>query len=644
MVFFNLSDYRANVQAIFDTLRDGIVVLDLDRNLIWSNPEAVALLGLTGRSISHDAIKRTFEVFLPNGNPVPDDRWPSAIALKGEFLQNSAFKIRRTDTGRVWITDISTAPIRNREGALIQVVVIYRDITRPTEIDEARIRLAAIVESSEDAIIGKDADGIITSWNAGAEKIFGYAATEMIGGSIKRLLPDDRLCEEDQILAKVRRGETVDHTETIRKKKNGQFIQVSLMISPVRDSGGKVIGASKVARNITERKNLENLLYQSQKMEAIGQLTGGIAHDFNNLLGVVIGNLDLLERKIKGNELALKRLATARNAAWRGADLTRRLLAFSRQQELKPDEIGLNAAITNVLELAAPALGPAIKVITQLNPCGPLIFADGTGLESAILNLIVNARDAMDAGGTLTITSETRILDQGPLLGTNSAMKAGSYAHVSISDTGHGMSHEIAEHAFEPFFTTKAKGKGTGLGLAMVHGFFAQSGGTVRIYSEPGYGTTVSFYLPILLEPSKAHRELVSEEIPWRASGTILLVDDEAELLEIACATLEDAGYRILTAKDGATALLMIEQHKEIDMLLTDIIMPGGMTGIELAERLTAQCPETRVIFCSGFPPDAFIEKKLPLAQRPLLRKPYQRSELLSIVRSTFLEPKNTKS
>jgi signal transduction histidine kinase len=209
----------------------------------------------------------------------------------------------------------------------------------------------------------------------------------MIGKSVRRLIPDDRIHEEDEILASVRRGETVDHIETIRKKKNGQFIQVSLMISPIRDSGGKVIGASKVARNITERKNLENRLYQSQKMEAIGQLTGGIAHDFNNLLGVVTGNLDLLEFQIKGNEPALRRVTTARNAAWRGADLTRRLLAFSRQQELRPDNVDLDAAINSVLALATPALGPQIKVLTQLDPSVPL-----PSIDNAVPNVFAICR------------------------------------------------------------------------------------------------------------------------------------------------------------------------------------------------------------------------------------------------------------
>ena len=633
-----LAEGRQTIQHIFDSLKEGIVVLDLHRNVVQTNPAAMAMLGLSSSpaKFDHKTAVDTFELFLPTGELVPVEKWPSALALQGNFLQSCEFKLRRKDARRVAIVDISTAPICNRAGEVVQIIVSYRDITQPKEIDEARVRLAAIVESSEDAIIGKDSEGIIHSWNAGAQKIFGYAAEEMIGQSVKRLLPEDRLHEEDEILTRVRRGETVDHIETIRKKKNGQFIHVSLMISPIRDASGKVIGASKIARNITERKTLENRLYQSQKMEAIGQLTGGIAHDFNNLLGVIIGNLDLLERQIPGNEPALKRISTARNASLRGADLTRRLLAFSRQQELQPDNIELDVAIRNVLALAAPALGPEIEVVTHLDSSLPLVFADVAGLESSLLNLIVNARDAMSDGGKLTIMSERRTVESGKLFGAGGQLKAGTYACVSVSDTGPGMTAEIVERAFEPFFTTKPKGKGTGLGLAMVHGYFNQSGGAVRIYSELGYGTTVTFYLPIAAKDPKPSATPLTNESNEDTGDTILIVDDEADLLEVACSCLGEVGYNVLSAKDGASALSLLAGRADIDLLLTDIIMPGGMNGVELARQAIKLCPGIKVIYCSGFPSDALAEKINPLVEGPLLRKPYQRTELLSITRKVM--------
>jgi PAS domain S-box-containing protein len=505
--------------------------------------------------------------------------------------------------------DISTSPVLNRLGEIVQVVISYRDITQPREIDAARIKLAAIVESSEDAIIGKDAEGIIDSWNAGAEKIFGYTAEEMIGRSITQLLPDDRLNEEEGILARIKCGETVDHIETIRKKKSGQFIHVSLTISPIRDSQGRVVGASKVARNITDRKNLENQLYQSQKMEAIGQLTGGIAHDFNNLLGIVVGNLDLLERQIKNDEAAHKRIQSARNAALRGADLTRRLLAFARQQELRPSATDLRQAIQNVLVMASPALGPEIQVTTQFDPTIPSLFVDAAGLETALLNLVVNARDAMPGGGKLTITGELRIVEEGAFLGLSPDFKSGPYVCVSVSDNGCGMPSNISDKAFEPFFTTKAKGKGTGLGLAMVYGFFKQSGGTVKIYSEPAYGTTVTIYLPITPNSSTSPvTHSADAQIIHDTGGSILIVDDEVELLEVGSSCLGDLGYNVLTATNGTNAIALLENHPEIDMLLTDIIMPGGVNGVELAERASKIVPDLKIVYCSGFPADALME------------------------------------
>ena len=249
--------------------------------------------------------------------------------------------------------------------------------------------------------------------------------------------------------------------------------------SPVIGDDGKVLRANLDVRDISERRHLEEQFRQAQKMEAIGQLTGGIAHDFNNLLAVIIGNLDLLERQIKGNEPAVKRVHTARNASLRGADLTHRLLAFARQEVLQPKAVDLNAAIRTVLALATPALSPEVQIITRLDRSIAAVFVDAAGLENALLNLVVNARDAMAEGGKLTITSELRNLEPGELLGTESELKPGGYAYVAVSDTGHGMTEEIARKAFEPFFTTKPHG--TGLGLAMVYGFFKQSGGTVRI-------------------------------------------------------------------------------------------------------------------------------------------------------------------
>ena len=407
--------------------------------------------------------------------------------------------------------------------------------------------------------------------------------------------------------------------------------------SPVRDKSGKRYGRIWTFRDITARLRLEEQFRQAQKMEAIGQLTGGIAHDFNNLLAVIVGNLDLLERQITDNEAAVKRLNTARNASLRGAEVTRRLLAFARQQDLKPAAIDLNTVIETVLALAAPALGPTIQVITQLAPSMPRVFADASGLESALLNLVVNARDAMAKGGKLTLTSELRTVDSDQFLGKANELTPGCYAFVAVSDTGHGMTKETVQRVFEPFFTTKSHG--TGLGLAMVYGFFKQSGGTVRIYSEPGSGTTFSFFLPILAGAADLAPTPVPEAYsPSLSRGTILIVDDEGDLIEVAATCLSDLGYSVLAAKDGVSAIQVLAERDDIGLLLTDVMMPGGMNGVELAQRATEMNSQIRVIYCSGFPADALKERALSLTEGPLLRKPYQRSELLAIVSKVLAE------
>ena len=289
------------------------------------------------------------------------------------------------------------------------------------------------------------------------------------------------------------------------------------MLSPLESAEGILVTAA--IRDISERKQLARQLHQSQKMEAIGQLTGGIAHDFNNLLGVVIGNLDLLDRLVAGNAEAVKRVQTAQKAATRGADITRRLLVFSSNEELKPSVVLLADSIQNTIELAARGLGPEIKIATHVDESVPPLFVDPAGLESALLNLVVNARDAMPKGGSIIISSKLQKLDNSHPVVQAGDLKDGKYVCVGVTDTGHGMSKETLERAFEPFFTTKQRNKGTGLGLAMVYGFVKQSGGAVRVYSELGHGTTVSFYLPlagVLSHPVPATAPILSTQ-SWAA-------------------------------------------------------------------------------------------------------------------------------
>jgi PAS domain S-box-containing protein len=635
-------DNRLQLHAIFDTMIEAIVVVDCDRGIVEHNRAASELLGLENRTISLREMSEAFEGLSPTREVLAPEDWPIVRAIHGNFCKNSEVIIRRKDTGATVTVEISTVPVDAQGKDSRQIIVSLRDIGERKRLDEERTRLVAIVASSEDAIIGKDAHGIVTSWNAGAEKVFGYKASEVIGQNIKRLLPADREREEDNILLRLEHGELIENFETIRRRKDGEFIHVSLTISPIRDPSGEVVGASKIARNITDTKRLESQLRQSQKMDAIGQLTGGIAHDFNNLLGIILGNLDLLELFAASNEIALDQVQTSQRAAARGADLTRRLLAFARMETLKPSSTLLNASIQNMIAMATRALGPEIRIAMHLDESLPRVFVDAAGLESALLNLVVNARDAMPGGGLIDISTRLTNLDGADSTVRIGEMKPGWYACACISDTGHGMSPQTLERVFEPFFTTKQRDKGTGLGLAMVYGFVKQSGGAVRIYSEVGHGTAVSMYLPLAEGGSEPAITAISESPSTKLNATVLIVDDETDLLRIAKAYLGEIGCIALQAIDGASALEIVKREENIHLMMTDIIMPGGMNGVELAKRVHELKPDIKIIYSSGFPADSLAAKEMSLVEGPLLRKPYQRAEFRAIVRSV-LEGSHTK-
>jgi PAS domain S-box-containing protein len=633
-----LAEHEARLLAIFDNLTEGIVVLDAETLEVQTNRAAADLLGIPSTTASFDIVRELLEIRSLDGALLPIEQWPGLRALRGEFVRNLEVELRSKVTGKGVFVAMSSAPINNPAGGTAQYILSYRDITERELSNAARMRMAAIVESSEDAIIGKNLQGIITSWNGGAEKIFGYAAEEMIGQSIRCLLPSDRTHEEDEILALIRQGETINHFETVRKRKDDRQIRVSLTISPILDAQKNVVGVSKIARDITQTRLLQEQLRHSQKMDALGQLTGGIVHDFNNLLGAIVGNLDLLERSLAGNEEALKRVRTAQKAATRGANLTRRLLAFSSCEALNPGPVSIETTIREMEELAGRTLGPEIRVVTHCDADIPPVTIDAAALENALLNLLVNARDAMPKGGSVTIGAH--IVELGshyPLVQTGE-INSGSYACISVSDTGHGMSRQTLERAVEPFFTTKSREKGTGLGLAMVYGFIKQSGGALRLYSEEGFGTTVSLYLPLTGETAAPTAAVEVVHLPGKLGSTALLVDDEPALLEIAEAYLTEMGYTVLQAQNGSAAFDLLAQAEEIDLLVTDVIMPGAMNGIELAQKVRELRPGIRVIFTSGFPAEALAERSGRLMDGPLLRKPYQRNEFLGIVAKTMSE------
>jgi len=414
-------------------------------------------------------------------------------------------------------------------------------------------------------------------------------------------------------------GEPITYERT---RSNGHHLEVRR--TPMPDDGFVL-----TISDMTKRAQAEAVLREAQKMQAIGQLTGGIAHDFNNLLTVILGNLELARSKLEGEHPLLPRIERATWAAQRGATLTGHLLAFARKQPLDPAPIDLTMTVQELLPLLRRTIGEHVD-IRYVETAGPWpAMADAAQLENALLNLALNARDAMPGGGRLTIELANKVLDE-TYARRHSEVVPGDYAMLAVSDSGHGMTPDVLDRVFEPFFTTKPDGKGNGLGLAMVFGFIKQSGGHVKIYSEPGEGTTVRLYLPRAIDSgaTTGQRSLVPIDLP-RGSATVLVVEDEAAVREIAVAILGDLGYRVLQAADGEEGLRVFGAHaSSVDLVLTDVVLPGKVRGREIAERILAIRPEVKVLFMSGYTENSIVHHGRLDAGVQLIGKPFRRDQL----------------
>jgi signal transduction histidine kinase/CheY-like chemotaxis protein len=439
-------------------------------------------------------------------------------------------------------------------------------------------------------------------------------------------------------MERVERADTVEPFETVRVKKDGTLIHIALTLSPIRNSEGQVVGVSSVARDVTESKNLEEMLRQAQKMEAVGQLAGGVAHDFNNLLGVIMGHTGLMLGRLSPDDANRKGIEEIEKAGERAARLTRQLLAFSRKQVLQPKVLDLNAVVAGIEKLLQRLIGEDIELRVVLDPLLGQVKADAGQVEQIIMNLVVNARDAMSVGGKLTIQTSNVEEDEEYAV-VHYAPRPGPRVMLSVMDSGCGMDPKTKARIFEPFFTTKEFGKGTGLGLSTVYGIVKQSGGSVSVSSELGVGTTFRVYLPRM--DSLPETALPTEKAQKVEGGsqTILIVEDETALLQVTQASLEAAGYVTLAAKSPAEAIRVSENHPgPIHLMVTDVIMPG-MNGAQLATHLSALRPEMKVLYVSGYtdntivrhgvlePGLAFLQK--PVSPRTLTMKV---GELLSMV------------
>ena len=453
-----------------------------------------------------------------------------------------------------------------------------------------------------------DPEGCITNWNLGGERIKGYSATDIVGQHFSIFFTaEDRAKGEPgrEIATAAREGRF--EGEGWRVRKDGTMFWASVVVDRILDHDGNLLGFAKVTRDMTEKKKAEEeleraraALAQAQKMEAIGQLTGGVAHDFNNLLTVITNSLDLILDPRRDETQRRRIIDTAQRAAERGAKLNQQLLAFSRRQPLRPEPHNINALIGGFEAVLRRACREAIEFDLDLAPSPVAATIDAQQFETALLNLVVNARDAMPAGGSLRLATGIETIDEDRAR-TMSDIAPGRYVKVSVSDTGEGMTPEVVGRAFEPFFTTKEVGKGSGLGLSQVYGFVVQSGGHVAIDSTPGAGTSVTLFLPATdRDPAAdpAHPETQTNAV----RAKILVVEDDPDVLDVAVESLRMLGYDVLTAPDGPSALAVLRRDPDIQILLSDIAMPHGMNGVELARTAVRLHPKLRVLLASGYP------------------------------------------
>ena len=509
----------------------------------------------------------------------------------------------RKDGSRFWAS-VVIDPIRDAQGELVGFTKITRDITDKREAQKAlrlsEERFRMLVQGVTDyAIYMLSPSGEITNWNAGARRIKGYEESEVIGSHFSRFytaednekgMPANAL----RVASEAGRYES----EGWRSRKDGTRFWAHVVIDAIRDEDGVLVGFAKITRDITERKQAaeqlektREALFQSQKLEAIGKLTGGVAHDFNNLLNVLTNGLSMLRQQTRDAD-SLRLLDSMEKATSRATALTQQLLSFARQQPLRPEPRDVGRLVTAFETVLRRANRSAVQFEVHVAPRLPAILVDATQFETALLNLVVNARDSTPDGGRITISTDVRDLSTGEV----GVLPAGRYIEVSVADSGAGMPPEVVARAVEPFFTTKPRGKGTGLGLSQVYGLAQQSGGDLRIVSSLGKGTTVSMFFPAL--PAEQQPVMV----PSDGSEKVLVVDDQPEVLSMVAEIFRNLGFDVLTAGDGRSALNVLTREANVHLLFSDIVMPG-MNGIELAHQVKDRFPAMKVVLASGYPP-----------------------------------------
>ncbi len=627
--------------------------MDGSGRLIAANPSWLAILGYD----AHEIVGRSFSEFLTaeSRTHLVTNIYPKYLvtgSAKGEELM----LVRKG--GGLSTVIISMAAYRGDKGRLERSICTLEDITEKKVATLANARGDQRFRTAFSACV----HGMAVVSPTGQIEFANDACKEFLG----RKELESSTSGFDELLHKDDRGQFLNGLRQLLSGENQSF---ELELRYMQPDGGVVHGTTSVALvknekgsteqlivqlvDVTERKTINDRLQRAQKMEAVGQLTGGLAHDFNNLLTIIIGNLQLLDGKITADEKSQKRLNEAADAARKGADLTRQLLAFARKQELEPRDTPINDMVKGMEALIARTIGENIELRVDTMAGEPRALIDPSQLESAILNLAINARDAMPDGGKLTIETQPAYLDR-YYAEKNPDVAPGHYVMVAVSDSGTGMTQDVLEKVFQPFFTTKVQGKGSGLGLAMVYGFIKQSGGHISIYSEIDHGTSIKMYLPRRLRPGEVELDGAAAPVvltPVVAAADvstpiapvavkrpkILVVEDQEAVRAVACGFLEDFGYEIIEAGDGFEALSKLQEHDDIDLMFSDVVMPGGMNGFDLAQAALSMKPELKVVHTSGYPKGAMVHQDEPRFREGfIIMKPYRREDLQKIIKDAL--------
>jgi PAS domain S-box-containing protein len=520
-----------------------------------------------------------------------------------------------------------------------QAALAIRNARLYAEARGARDFLRSIAEHSPAGIVTTDVRGRITYWSPRAQELLGYRPDEVLGRPVAEFQRGGREAARD-LMRRLRAEDRIREHEAEILARDGRWMECRFALAMLRDAAGGEIGTLAILEDTSERKRLEAQLRQAQKMEAVGRLAGGIAHDFNNLLAVIMGHSDLIKSVLRKGDALAHDVEQIRRASERAASLTRQLLAFSRRQFLQPQVIDVNTLVGNLATMLRRLIGEDVQLELRLDPGAGRVSADPGQLEQVVMNLTVNARDAMPQGGRVVLETAPVTLDQA-FVTAHPGSAAGAHVRLSIHDTGYGMGPDVLAHLFEPFFTTKEPGRGTGLGLSTVYGIVKQHRGYIDVTSEPGRGSSFGVYLPRVEAKAAPDRPTPREPVRPGGRETVLFVEDEVALRDLMHRVLTKGGYRVLAAGDGLEALALVEGHPQrIDLVVTDVIMPR-MSGPELAARLRARDPGIRLLYVSGYTADQLRSAQTDLgADATLLPKPFTSDGLLRKVREVLDRPR----